>query len=129
MKKASTWATSLAADLVADLRKDRRAGYLSRLKTQLELLRKTFIEPSMRNARARLWPREEDFRELDECIFGLARTIRLKKLLAYDEAIVLVDRKWRELRLATTLTGLMRAALNDKRQFAKAPEAVVHLNR
>ena len=104
-----------------------RDKHLRRLRNRLHLLDTVFTKRVLNlKARAFLWPEESDFRELDECIFYLAGTVRTKKLLTHSEAILLVDQKWPKLHLEQRLLALMRAALDHPNPAPAKPRAVVH---
>ncbi len=79
----------------------------------------------MRQRKARLWPREEDLRELDECIYTLARTLRSKRKLTHDDAILLVDKKWPKMHLQSRIQNLLQAALLPDGAAPAAPEGVI----
>jgi hypothetical protein len=100
--------------------------YLNRLKNRLKIFRLTFIEPARDPKRTVVWPRERGFRDLDECIFSLARSLRKKKPLTYSDAVELVDKKWPHLHLWNSINTLSMRALELDPKFPVKSEGVRH---
>jgi hypothetical protein len=96
------------------------------LRNRLELLEEMFVIPALNlKPQVFLWPRDKDLRDLDRCIFGLAHTLRKKKLLTHTEAIALVDRKWPRLHLLRRILQLIKAGLGHPMPPAP-PKSVEH---
>jgi hypothetical protein len=114
--------------VVAVLREKSQKDYLRRLPKRLELVEKTFVIPALNPKRKGfLWPRDKDLRDIDQCIFGLAGTLRKKKLLTHTEAILLVDKKWPGLRLRRRLLQLIEAGLGHQNApLPDVPESFEH---
>jgi hypothetical protein len=126
---AGEFARKMGDAAAAGFRKQRQQDYVPRLSKRLELLENTFVIPALNPKRkVFLWPRQEDLQEIDECIFGLAETLRKKKLLTHTEAIHLVDQKWPRLRLERRLRQLIEASLGHPAQSRPGvPGSVEHL--
>jgi hypothetical protein len=85
-------------------RKKKQEHLIGQLKRLLRFFDETFVKnPSEREPNHRdwpfIWPKEEDFAELDDLVFRLARSLRKKKKLPHEEAYSLVDERWPSLRL------------------------------
>ena len=90
-------------------RKMQQKHYLDRLKMRLHNLHWTFID--QKAAAPVIWPRDASFRDLDDCVFGLARTLRKKKRLRWADAVVLVDKRWPRLHLKASVRSLIKGWL------------------
>ena len=106
--------------------KRRQEYYLDRLKNRLEIFRQTFIEPARDQKFILLWPRDKSFLDFDECIFGLARSLRKKKPLTYSDAVELVDKRWPHLHLLNSIYTLSMRALELRPTFPVKSEGVRH---
>jgi hypothetical protein len=106
--------------------KRRQEYYLNRLKNRLEIFRQTFIEPARDPKFILIWPRDKSFRDFDECIFGLARSLRKKKPLTYSDAVELVDKRWPHLHLLNSIYTLSMRALELRPTFPVKSEGVRH---
>jgi hypothetical protein len=129
MKSATgEFARKLAEAAAAGFRKQWQQDYLPRLSKRLKLLENTFVIPALNPKwKVFLCPRDEDLRDIDECIFGLATILRKKKLLTQTEAIRLVDQKWPRLRLERRLRQLFEACRRSATQsLPDVPESVEH---
>jgi hypothetical protein len=107
-------------------KKTQQKHYLDRLKTRLHHLHWTFIDPAAKTPV--IWPRDASFRDLDECIFGLAGTLRKKKRLRWVDAVVLVDKRWPSLHLKHSVRSLIKQGLARKPKLPTKPEGVEHFD-
>ena len=83
--------------------RDSQKSVLVRLKRVLDFFDETFAkEPGQRRPEHRdwplFWPTKEDFSELDDLVFWLARSLR-KKPLHHDDAYTIVAERWPRLKL------------------------------
>ena len=98
--------------------------YLDRLKDCLDHLHFTFIDRAADTPV--IWPRDASFRNLDDCVFGLAGTLRKKKCLRWADAVVLVDKRWPALRLKARVRRLIKQGLSRNSEPPTKPEGAEH---